>query len=143
MELRLSGLVVKQDGFLRVYNRIYESVFDDNWVEKELASVRPYAEAIIAWEESLCQDDSHLLRGQDLRNGQAWAVGKSLSNIDYQFLSASQEIDNREALEVEKQAKLILQRAAEKAKRRIQIGSVILALSLVAGSNYRSAVICN
>ena len=133
MELRLSGLVVKRDGFLRAYNRIYEAVFDDNWVEKELASVRPYAEAIIAWEESLCQDDSYLLRGQSLRNGQAWAVGKSLSNIDYQFLSASQEIDNREALEVEKQAKLILQRAAEKAKRRIQIGSVILALSLVAG----------
>jgi WD40 repeat protein len=132
MELRLSGLVVKRDEFLRAYNRIYESVFDENWVEKELASVRPYAEAIIAWEESLCQDDSYLLRGQNLRNGQAWAVGKSLSNIDYQFLSASQGIDNREALEVEKQAKLILQRAAEKAKRRIQLGSVILALSLVA-----------
>ena len=132
MELRLSGLVVKRDGFLRVYNRIYEFVFDETWVEKELASVRPYAEAIAFWEASLCQDTLQLLRGQDLRNAQAWAVGKSLSNIDYQFLSASQEIDNREALEVEKQAKLILQQAAEKAKRRIQIGSVILALSLVA-----------
>ena len=132
MELRLSGLVVKRDGFLRVYNRIYEFVFDETWVEKELASVRPYGEAIAFWEESSCQDTSQLLRGQDLRDAQAWAVGKSLSNIDYQFLSASQEIDNREALEVEKQAKLILQQAAEKAKRRIQIGSVILALSLVA-----------
>jgi len=132
MELRLSGLVVKQDGFLRVYNRIYESVFDKNWVDKKLASVRPYAEYIIAWEESSCQDISQLLWGQDLRNAQAWALGKSLSNIDYQFLSASQEIDNQEALEVEKQAKLILQQAAEKAKRRIKIGSVILALSLVA-----------
>ena len=132
MELRLSGLVVKQDGFLRVYNRIYESVFDKNWVDKKLASVRPYAEYIIAWEESSCQDISQLLCGQDLRNAQAWALGKSLSNIDYQFLSASQEIDNQEALEVEKQAKLILQQAAEKAKRRIKIGSVILALSLVA-----------
>jgi WD40 repeat protein len=131
MELRLSGLVVKQDGFLRVYNRIYESVFDENWVEKELASVRPYAESIIAWEESLCQDTSQLLREQDLWNAQAWAVDKSLSDLDYQFLSASQEMDNREALEVEKQAKSILHQAAEKAKRRIQIGSVILALSLV------------
>jgi WD40 repeat protein len=131
MELRLSGLVVKQHGFFRVYNRIYESVFDETWVEKELASLRPYAEAIATWEASLCQDNSHLLHGQDLRNSQAWAVGKSLSNIDYQFLSASQEIDNREALEVEKQAKLILQRAAEKANQRIRIGSLILALSLV------------
>jgi hypothetical protein len=132
MELRLSGLVVKRDGFLRVYNRIYQSVFDENWVEKELASLRPYAEAIGAWEESLCHDDSYLLRGQNLRNSQAWAVDKSLSNIDYQFLNASQKIDNREALEVEKQAKLILQRAAAKVKQRIQLGSVILALSLVA-----------
>jgi WD40 repeat protein len=131
MELRLSGLVVKQHGFLSVYNHIYESVFDDNWVEKELGSLRPYAEAIASWEASDCQDFSQLLLGQDLRNAQAWAVGKSLSNRDYQFLSASQEIDNREALEVEKQAKLILQRAAEKANRRIQIGSIILALSLV------------
>ncbi|MHC5755812.1 MAG: AAA-like domain-containing protein [Nostoc sp.] len=132
IELRLSGLVVKQNGFLRVYNRIYKSVFDKKWVEKELASVRPYGEAISLWEESSCQDNSQLLRGQQLRNVQAWAVGKSLSNIDYQFLSASQEIHNQEALEVEKQAKLILEQAAEKAKRRIQIGSVVLALSLVA-----------
>ena len=131
MELRLSGLVVKQDGFLRVYNHIYKSVFDENWVEKKLASVRSYAEYIIAWQESLCQDTSQLLREQDLWNAQAWAVGKSLSDLDYQFLSASQEMNNREALEVEKQAKSILHQAAEKAKRRIQIGSVILALSLV------------
>ncbi|MFB2919103.1 WD40 repeat domain-containing protein [Aerosakkonema funiforme] len=131
MELRLSSLVVKQDGFLRVYNRIYESVFDENWVDKELANVRPYAEAIIAWEESSCQDTSQLLRGQDLWNAQAWVVGKSLSDLDYQFLSASQEMDNRETLEVEKQAKSILHQAAKKAKRRIQIGSVILAVSLV------------
>ncbi|MBD1889477.1 AAA-like domain-containing protein [Coleofasciculus sp. FACHB-SPT9] len=131
MELRLSGLVVKHHRFFKPYNHIYESVFNKTWVEKELASLRPYAEAIATWEASECQEISHLLRGQDLRTALAWAVGKSLSNRDYQFLSASQEIDNREALEVEKQAKLILQRAAEKANQRIQIGSLILALSLV------------
>jgi len=37
MELRLSGLVVKQQGKLRVYNRIYESIFNWNWVENALA----------------------------------------------------------------------------------------------------------
>lgn len=35
-ELRLSGLVVKQDGKLRVFNRIYEAVFHLAWVEQEL-----------------------------------------------------------------------------------------------------------
>lgn len=32
MELRLSGLVVEQQGKLRVYNRIYASIFNQNWV---------------------------------------------------------------------------------------------------------------
>jgi hypothetical protein len=36
MELRLSGLIVKRDGKLRVYNHLYESVFDLSWVEKVL-----------------------------------------------------------------------------------------------------------
>ncbi|HEY9834996.1 MAG TPA: CHASE2 domain-containing protein [Stenomitos sp.] len=36
MELRLSGLVVKENGKLRVFNRICEHVFDQNWVNREL-----------------------------------------------------------------------------------------------------------
>jgi hypothetical protein len=41
MELRLSGLVVKQDGRLRVYNRIYKSVFNARWVEEHLPPPPP------------------------------------------------------------------------------------------------------
>jgi WD40 repeat protein/O-acetyl-ADP-ribose deacetylase (regulator of RNase III) len=36
MELRLSGLVVKQQGKLRVYNPIYQSIFNHSWVENAL-----------------------------------------------------------------------------------------------------------
>jgi hypothetical protein len=36
MELRLTGLVVKQQGKLKVYNRIYASVFDQSWVDSQL-----------------------------------------------------------------------------------------------------------
>jgi hypothetical protein len=39
MELRLSGLVVKQDGKLRVYNPIYESVFNEKWIKKTLTDL--------------------------------------------------------------------------------------------------------
>ncbi|HAJ61231.1 MAG TPA: hypothetical protein DCP31_19885 [Cyanobacteria bacterium UBA8543] len=91
MQLRLCGLVVKQNCQLRVYNRIYESVFDLSWVEKELADLRPYPEAITAWLNSNCQDESQLLRGQRLQDALRWADGKSLSAQDYQFLSASQQ----------------------------------------------------
>jgi len=41
MELRLSGLVVKQDGKLKVYNRIYKSVFNVRWVEEHLPPPPP------------------------------------------------------------------------------------------------------
>lgn len=40
MELRLSGLVVEQQGKLSVYNRIYELVFNSTWVDKTLQTVR-------------------------------------------------------------------------------------------------------
>lgn len=47
-QLRLTGLVVRRDGKLKIYNRIYESVFNLAWVEQELAKLRPYADAIDA-----------------------------------------------------------------------------------------------
>ncbi|MGJ5628170.1 AAA-like domain-containing protein [Nostoc sp. CALU 1950] len=93
MELRLSGLVVQQQGKLRVYNSIYESVFDQSWVNKALADLRPYAEALTAWITS--RDDSWLLRGQALEDASAWVADRSLSNEDYQFLDASQKLGRR------------------------------------------------
>lgn len=38
-ELLLSGLVVKQQGSLRVNNRIYESIFDPSWVEQSVYNI--------------------------------------------------------------------------------------------------------
>ena len=39
MELRLSGLVVKQDGKLRVYNPLYQAVFNHSWVNQAIAAL--------------------------------------------------------------------------------------------------------
>jgi signal transduction histidine kinase len=88
-ELRLSGLVVKQQNRLRIYNRIYASVFNLSWVDKELAKLRPYASQLASWLASNCQDESQLLRGKVLQDAQVWAEGKSLTYEDYKFLSAS------------------------------------------------------
>ena len=38
IDLMLSGLVKEQEGYLRVYNRIYEAIFNLDWVQKALAS---------------------------------------------------------------------------------------------------------
>ena len=122
MELRLSGLVVGQQGKLRVYNRIYEAVFNQAWVDQVLADLRPYAELITAWLASNCEDESRLLRGQALRDAQAWATGKSLGDRDYQFLAASQELEKLEiqvALEAEKEASYVLAEANYQANQTL------------------------
>lgn len=46
VELRLSGLIVKQNGRLRVYNTVYQEVFSLGWVQDALEELRPYEEAI-------------------------------------------------------------------------------------------------
>ncbi|AFZ07218.1 WD-40 repeat-containing protein [Oscillatoria nigro-viridis PCC 7112] len=114
MELRLTGLVVKQSGKLKVYNPIYQSVFNLEWVEKQLANLRPYSQSFQAWIESDCQDESRLLRGKALQDAQNWAADKSLSDLDYQFLNASREVQQREVereLEAQRQANKILKEA--------------------------------
>ncbi|MEM9807022.1 MAG: AAA-like domain-containing protein, partial [Cyanobacteria bacterium P01_D01_bin.56] len=141
MELRLSGLVVAHQGYLEVYNRIYQSVFDERWVDEALNRLRPYAATISAWLGSNRQDDSRLLRGQALADAQAWAIGKSLSTQDYEFLAASRELDLQEiqaTLEVQQEANQILESANQTAKNRLGVSfagaSVAVALALIAGS---------
>ncbi|OQY58264.1 MAG: hypothetical protein B6245_12715 [Desulfobacteraceae bacterium 4572_88] len=51
-ELRLSGLVVRDQNRLRVYNRIYAEIFDARWVSHALEQLRPYAEDFNAWQAS-------------------------------------------------------------------------------------------
>ncbi|OYD86772.1 hypothetical protein CDG77_33170, partial [Nostoc sp. 'Peltigera membranacea cyanobiont' 213] len=133
-ELRLTGLVVKREGKLRIYNRIYAEVFKQEWCDKILRNLRPYSDTFNAWVESEREDESRLLRGKTLQDAQEWAVGKSLSDLDYQFLAASQELEKRDVqkrLEAEEQAKQVLAEANHKANQRIRIGSVVLGFALV------------
>jgi hypothetical protein len=135
MELRLTGLVVKRDGFLQVYNRIYQGVFNADWVEKELSKLRPYSQALRAWLDANRADDSRLLRGQALQDALNWANEKSLSDVDYRFLAASQELDKQEVkfalAETEKKAKQIVADAQRKAKRTNRISFTILSVTIV------------
>ncbi|MEH2403619.1 AAA-like domain-containing protein, partial [Nostoc sp.] len=133
-ELRLTGLVVKRDGKLRIYNRIYKEVFKQEWCDKILAKLRPYSDTLNAWIESERQDESRLLLGKTLQDAQEWAVGKSLSDLDYQFLAASQELEKRDVhkkLKAEEQAKQVLSEANHKANQRIRIGSLVLGLTVL------------
>ncbi|AFZ02764.1 AAA-like domain-containing protein [Calothrix sp. PCC 6303] len=98
MELRLTGLVVRKLGKLSIYNKIYKNVFDQEWLTKTLANLRPdfYNQAITSWAKSQYQDSSCLLRGKSLQQAQKWAAGKNLSSEDNQFLTASLELEMQE-----------------------------------------------
>ncbi|MDF5728676.1 MAG: AAA-like domain-containing protein [Rhizonema sp. PD38] len=139
IELLLSGLAIKQQGKLKVKNRIYQEVFNQIWVEKQLAKRRPYSQVMEAWVASNRQDCSRLLRGQALLEAQTWSQEKSLSDLDYQFLAASQEFDRREVetrLEAEC-AKEIQARLVQEQKvarlQRLFLGVVCLVLAIAVG----------
>ncbi len=122
MDLRLSGLVVEKQGKLKVYNPVYKAVFDRNWVERNLDQLRPYAQSLAAWIASGSQDESCLLQGVELQNALTWSLGKSLSDGDYKFLVASQDLAKQQTqklLEANEQASSILASARSKAKQKV------------------------
>jgi hypothetical protein len=146
-ELQLSGLVVRQQGKLKIYNQIYREIFTENWIENQLKNLRPYSESFRFWVASGGIDDSRLLRGKALEEAEAWAKDKNLSYQDKQFLAASKEKEiqeeiaakeqeaalererkDREAAEARNQ---LLSQANKKAQRRISIGVVILVLAVL------------
>lgn len=96
IDLLLTGLVVKSDSTLQIKNKLYQHIFNDDWIQEQLADLRPYTEAFNAWITSQRTDSSRLLRGDALVKAQQWSQGKSLSDADYQFLAASQACDRAE-----------------------------------------------
>ncbi len=96
IELLLSGLVVNKERKLQVRNPIYKTIFNQEWVVKQLENLRPYAQQLKAWVSSQQQDESQLIRGRVLQSALAWSNDKKLSDLDYRFLTASQELVKRE-----------------------------------------------
>ena len=122
VELLLSGLVIKNDGNLKVKNRIYQEIFNLSWVEEQLEKLRPYSQTFEAWLLSGQQDESRLLRGKALQDAQIWSQGKNLSSLDYQFIATSVELERKElqlTLETER-AKAIKIQLADQHQRLLQ-----------------------
>lgn len=105
IELLLSGLVIKENNQLVIRNRIYREIFNESWIDRQLDKLRPYAQAMLSWIESNYTDESRLLRGKALQEAKIWTESHSLSDQDYLFLSASQELEQREMKQVLELAK--------------------------------------
>jgi WD40 repeat protein len=126
-KLRLTGLVVRREGKFQSYNPIYRLVFNQCWVEQQLANLRPelYAAAFRSWQESeVGQNAGFLLRGQALEDAEVWARGKRLSDSDECFLHESREIERlesaREIERLESAIKLETERQARESSERLQ-----------------------
>lgn len=124
-ELLLSGLVEQRAGKLQVKNQIYRHIFDLAWVTQQLANLRPYGRSLQAWVDADCAETSWLLRGQALEEATTWAQHKSLSDLDYRFLAASQALAQQEIqaqLEADRlqavEAKLYLEQQRSREQRR-------------------------
>jgi hypothetical protein len=102
IELTLSGLVLEDEGQLRLYNLIYEKIFNLNWVEQEKAKLRLYIEEFDNWKEwkrwkqtnNLAYDlqERYLLYGTKCDQVQQWRINFNgdLSEREGRFLDVSQ-----------------------------------------------------
>jgi WD40 repeat protein len=145
MELRLSGLIVKRREKLTISNPIYQAVFNQDLIAQKLEKLSPYSEAMKVWLNSNSQDDSQLLRGDDLQSALVWAADKSLRNEDFHFLTASQKLilsdqnqllhsatlETKKAVHDAEKALGEADSAKQKAKQWIGIGSAVLVGSLI------------
>ncbi|NER95809.1 MAG: hypothetical protein F6J86_18540 [Symploca sp. SIO1B1] len=97
-ELLKLRLVIKRQEKLRVYNRIYQEVFNSTWLKKTLGDLRPYAKEISAWLDSNCQDASQLLQGEALNQALNWTKSQGqLNHQEDKFLISSQVFNLRGA----------------------------------------------
>ena len=120
LELRLSGLIVEAEGRLIVNNPIYASIFNLTWIEQQLGMLRPYRQAIVSW--AIARDNCYLLQGKSLQSALTWSLGKSLTDLDYQFLVASQELAKQEIvsnLTAVKSATKLLAKSRKKAREKV------------------------
>ncbi|MTJ07903.1 AAA-like domain-containing protein [Anabaena sp. UHCC 0204] len=130
-DLQLAGIVVNKDSKLKIYNQIYHTIFDNLWIEKTLASLRPYADSFRQWLLSGKQDKSRLLRGEALAEAEVWVKDKNLGFEDREFLAASRTQEQEEkAIKIEAEAKQEAERQLAIAKKRTKVGLIFLSVTL-------------
>ncbi|HEY9614172.1 response regulator [Allocoleopsis sp.] len=149
VELLLSGLLIQCDRVLKVHNRIYQTIFNLDWVNKQLNRLRPYAEILADWLSSDCQDSSYLLHGQALKEALVWAESRRLSDQDYKFLAASQEFEQRKmqwALSAKRRQELeaqIVHKAETTRDQKLLLGAVSTAWIMACAAYHQTALDVN
>gem|GEM_PF-3707016 len=125
-ELLTSGLITQDNDGLRVGNKIYESIFNLEWVKKYLS---PYTNSLISWQSSGCQDKSYLLNDEDLQKALNWIQNKDkLSEPELIFIINSAIWANWQSDEVVNQVKEFLLHLKEKTYTYTHLIKIIQAI---------------
>ena len=94
IDLLLIGLINKDNNnnLLYIYNKIYESVFNELWIDdlslEVLSGIRPYQKNFSEWKKTN-KEKTYLLRGKGLEAAIKWSDGKSLPPEDKEFIEKS------------------------------------------------------
>jgi hypothetical protein len=95
INLKLSGLVLEEQGQLKPYNRIYKEIFNENWVENERIKLRLYVKEFEDWKTAdLRRKQRYLLYGKKCDEVQKWrdnyySKGGRFDETEGEFLTKS------------------------------------------------------
>lgn len=150
-QLLLTNLVVKDGDRLLIRNPIYQQIFNLDWIYQQSDKLCPYSREVKFWLASQGEDNSRLLRGQALQEAQTWANNHSISQQEYQFISACQKQEQsaiRQSLELKRlqevESRLLNEQKLAKSQRFLlsTIGTALAVtsvLGIVAYRNYQQA----
>lgn len=98
VQLKLSGLVINNQGKLQIYNFIYRKVFNAYWIKNELDRLSPdyFYQKRSVWLQSDKKDKSMLLTAKEIedcfdKDFIEWIKDKQLSEDDYTYIILSQQ----------------------------------------------------
>ena len=83
-------IILDEKHNLRILNTIYEKILNQDWIKGVMTQVCPYTKAFRDWKSSGRQDQSHLLRNDDLKLALKWLRQKPpLEALEIEFVMTS------------------------------------------------------
>ena len=75
-------IILDKEHNLRILNKIYEKILDQNWIKAVMAELRPYTKAFRDWQYSDRQESSYLLQNNDLKLALEWLEKKPTPTLE-------------------------------------------------------------
>ncbi len=75
-------IILDKEHNLRILNKIYEKILDQNWIKEVMAGLRPYTKAFRDWQHSDRQESSYLLQNNDIKLALEWLGKKPTPTLE-------------------------------------------------------------